>query len=106
MNVTPGECGESSAADLAAFVRLDPELQVAATHPDKTPLNTDACSLVGTNVPHSFRPTACLHPSHRTVRLFMAYAEANSVRSRLAEAVSLTGITVSELLRIDGGSVV
>jgi hypothetical protein len=72
-------------------------------HPDNTPLNTDASSLVGTNVPHSSRPTACLHPTHRTVRLFMAYAEANSVRSRLAEAVSLTGITVSGLLRIDGG---
>jgi hypothetical protein len=33
----------------------------------------------------------------------MAYAEANSVRSRLAEAVSSTGITVSGLLRIDRG---
>lgn len=46
---------------------------------------------------------ACPHPSHRTVRLFMPYAEANAVRVRFAEAESSKRITVSALNRNGGG---
>lgn len=50
----------------------------------------------------SSQPT-CSHPSHRTVQLFMPYAEANAVRVRFVEAESSKRTTVSPLHRHGSG---
>ena len=44
----------------------------------------------------------CRHPSHRVIRLFLAYAEANAVRLRVAEAPAR--LAVSRLRRQGDGS--
>jgi hypothetical protein len=44
----------------------------------------------------------CRHPSHRIIRLFLSYAEANAVRLRVAETPSR--LAVSRLWRQGDGS--
>jgi hypothetical protein len=48
------------------------------------------------------RRMACGHPSHRTIQLWVPYAEANSIRVQFAAAVSSTPKSVSPLRRSAG----
>jgi|KBSSwiStaDraftv2_1062776.scaffolds.fasta_scaffold304944_3 hypothetical protein len=60
----------------------------------------DEDSLLRSGNGHNGSP--CSHSTHRTVRLFMPYADANSVRLRFAAEASAR-VTVSLLKRIPGG---
>lgn len=45
----------------------------------------------------------CTHPSHRTLRLFISYAEANAVRISLKASARSDRVAVSPLRRVEGG---
>ena len=49
------------------------------------------------------RLAECLHPTHRTLRLFLSYAEANSVRVSFKSRLRSDRVAVSPLRRIEGG---
>jgi hypothetical protein len=48
-------------------------------------------------------PIECSHATHRTLRLFLSYAEANTVRVSFKSGLRSDRVAVSPLRRIEGG---